>query len=165
MRKDHSDFITSLMEEHGKRLMQLAYRYTGSLELAEDLVQETMLTACCKVEALMEHENIKGWLRKTVWNLATREMSKACHGEVPLEPDLTEGSTGIDLPMECYLPKGLTDKEREVILLRIDKGLSYGEMAEWKGMTESACRQQLSRAVRRCRELMKRAEEEDGAPV
>lgn len=165
MTSKHNDFITRLMEEHGKRLIQLAYRYTGSLELAEDLVQETMLIACCKVETLMEHDNIKGWLRKTIWNLATREMSKAYHGEMTLEPDITEGSAGIDLPMELYLPKDLTDKEREVILLRIDRGLSYMEIAERRGMTESACRQQLSRAVRKCRELMEKAEKENKTPV
>lgn len=165
MTKEQNEFITKLVDEHGERLAQMAYRYTGDAHLAEDIVQETMLTACCKVDILTSHENVKGWLRKTLWNLATREMSKAYHGEISMEPDLVEGSSGIDLPMDLYLPKGLNDKEREIILLRIDKGLSYAELAEVKGMTESACRQQLSRAIRKCRELMLKSEEENATPV
>ena len=108
---------------------------------------------------------LKRTVRKTLWNLATREMRKAYHTEVSMEPDLMVGSSGVDLPMDLYLPKGLNDREREIILLRIDKGLSYAEIAEVKGMTESACRQQLSRAVRKCGELMLKSEEENAVPV
>lgn len=165
MTKEQNEFITSLVKEHGDRLTQMAFRYTGSADLAEDLVQETMLTACCKIDTLVNHENVKGWLRKTLWNLATREMSKAYHGEVFIELDSVVGSSGIDLPMDLYLPKELNNKEREIILLRIDKGLSYAEIAEEKGLTETACRQQLSRAIRKCRDLMLKAEDENAAPV
>lgn len=160
MTKGENEFIARLAEENSERLTQMAFRYTGNIDLAEDLVQETLLTACCKIATISEHENLKGWLRKTLWNLATREMSKAYHREVPLDVDYIEGSSGVDLPVEFYLPKGLGDKEREIILMRIDKEMSYAEIAEAKGMKESACRQQLSRAIRKCRELMKKEENE-----
>lgn len=160
MTKEQDDLIVRLVEEHGEKLMQAALRYTGNMNLAEDLVQETMLTACCKITTLIEHENLKGWLYKTLWNLATREMNKAYHSEVPLNMDYIEGSSGIELPMEYFLPKGLDDKEREIILMRIDREMCYAEIAEAKGMKESACRQQLSRAVRKCRDLMEKEADE-----
>lgn len=165
MTKEQNDFIAGLVKKNGARLAQMAFRYTGDIHLAEDIVQETMLTACCKVDALVSHENVKGWLRKTLWLLSTREMSKAYHGEAFMELDSVVGSSGIDLPMDLYLPKELNDKEREIILLRIDKGLSYEQIADMKGITGSACRQQLSRAIRKCRKLMLNAEEENAAPA
>lgn len=160
MTREQNELITRCVEEYGGQLIQMAYRLTGSAELAKDLVQETMLTACCKITAFSIHENQKGWLQKTLWNLAIREREKAYHRDVPLETDYIEGISGIELPMEYYLPSGLKEKEREIILMRIDRRMSYADIAEIRGISEEACRQQLSRAVRRCKELMKKAEDE-----
>lgn len=151
--------ITRLAQENGKRLAQLAYRLTGNADLAEDLVQEALLTACIKVDLLVSHENQRGWLSKTLWNLAVREMRKSYHSELPLMPEHIGGEGDIALPMECYLPVGLEEKEREIILMRIDQGMSYAEIAEERGLSEEACRQQLSRAVRKCRALMEEPQE------
>ncbi len=161
MTGEQKQFIAELVEEYGKGLTKMARLYTKNADLAEDLVQETLLIACCRVDVLAVHENKEGWLHKTLWNLATREMSKAYHGEVPLSLDFAEGSPGLELPMELYLPRELKDKEREIILMRIDEGMSYAQIAAAKGITESACRQQLSRVVRKCRKLMQKME--DGA--
>ena len=160
MTREQEQFITGLVEKYGEGLTKMACRYTRSTDMAEDLVQETMLIACCKVEALTMHGNKAGWLYKTLWNLAAREMSKAYHGEVPLNPNIAKGKSGVDLPMEFYLPRGLKDKEREIILMRIDDGMSYAQIAAVKGITESACRQQLSRGIQKCRKLMQRTEDE-----
>lgn len=165
MTQEENNMIVKLMEEYGNKLMQLASRYTGDIDLAEDLVQETMLIACYKVTTLKNHKNQKGWLYKTLWNLMTREMSKAYHREVALDVDYIEGNSGIDLPMEYFLPRGLEHKEREIILMRIDRDMSYAEIAEMKGLTQDACRQQLSRAVRRCRELMEKEKGEGPVPT
>lgn len=160
MTGDQNELITRCVKEYGGQLMQMAYRYTGDAELAKDLVQETMLIACFKITAFSVHENPKGWLMKTLWNLAAREKKKAYRKDVPLEADYIEGIAGIELPMEYYLPPGLKEQEREIILMRIDRGMSYAEVAEIKGISEEACRQQLSRAVRRCKELMEKLENE-----
>lgn len=163
MTKEQNELISKLFHENGKWLAQLAYRYTQSSELAEDLLQETMLIACTRIDILAEHENQIGWLVKTLWNLAKREMKKFYHTEVPLEldyiRDCSRENTEIELPMKFYLPPELNEKEKEIILMRIDQGMSYLEIAEMKGVSEDACRQQLSRAIRKCRTLMKEAED------
>lgn len=154
MTKEQNELIARLFSKNGKRLSQLVYRYTGSTELAEDLIQETMLIACMKIDVLAEHENQEGWLAKTLWNLSKREMSKAYHSEVPLELEYIRGNYKMDLSMDLFLPSELNDKEKEIILMRIDQGMSYTEIAAKKGLSEDACRQQLSRAIRKCRALM-----------
>ena len=56
--------------------------------------------------------------------------------------------------MACHIPMGLSALEQEIILLRIDKGYSFLELAEHFGISEMACRQRLSRALHKCRTLL-----------
>lgn len=56
--------------------------------------------------------------------------------------------------MACHIPMGLSALEQEIILLRIDKGHSFLELAEHFGISEMACRQRLSRALHKCRTLL-----------
>lgn len=159
MTREQNDFITALTKQYCGQLTQIAYRHTGDAELAKDIFQETMLTACCRIETVWTHENVRGWLYTTLWHLVKREMKKAYHTEVSLDPETVEGLSGIELPLDLCLPAGLKDWEREILLLRIGRELSYAEIAEIKGLTECACRQQLSRAARRCGQLMLRIED------
>ncbi len=153
MRTEYVELITKLIERHGHPLAELAYRCTGSRELAEDLVQETWLIAWYKIELVSRHPKPAAWLYKTMWNLVRRELAKAYHSEVSLDETILGGKCD-DLPMEFALPDGLSEKERELILMRLDRQMSFAEIAEAKGITEIACRQQVSRAVRKCRKLM-----------
>ena len=52
------------------------------------------------------------------------------------------------------LPCGLTDSEQELLVLRIEKKWDYETIAEYKGLTIDACRQRMSRAIRKCRKLL-----------
>lgn len=75
------------------------------------------------------------------------------HKEVALD-EWNEARESMDIPMHLYLPTGLSEQDKELILLRIDKKLSFDEIAEYYGITNDACRQRLSRAIRKCRLLL-----------
>lgn len=147
------EYIHQLMLQHSDMMVRLAYRRTGDWHLAEDLVQETFLTACCKAEQICEHIKPVAWLYETLNNLTLRESRRFYHTEVPIE-EVTGIHTEMELPMEYHLPVGLNETEREIILLRVDRGYSFQELAEYYGLTETACRQRLSRALRKCRTLL-----------
>lgn len=148
------EIIRTLMKAHAKSMVQLTYRRIGDWHLAEDLVQETFLTACCKAEQVCNHTNAVGWLYTTLNNLTLRERKRMYHqAELPLDESITD-CMEIELPLECYLPNGLRKEEKDMILLRIEKGHSFAEIAECFGITEDACRQRLSRVLRKCRSLM-----------
>ena len=68
--------------------------------------------------------------------------------------DIAESYELTELPMACHIPMGLSGSEQEIILLRIDKGYSFLELAEHFGISEMACRQRLSRALHKCRTLL-----------
>lgn len=149
------EFIRLLMEKHGNPMLQLTYRRTCDWQLSEDLVQETFLTACCKPDQVCNHVNPAGWLYSTLNKLTMRELDRAYRtAEVCELDDEQVGLMDVHLPMKYYLPSGLNDKERELILNRVEGGFSFEEMAEYYGVSEVACRQRVSRAMRKCRILL-----------
>ena len=92
-------------------------------------------------------------LFETLNNLTLRESRRFYHTEVSIE-DIAESYELTELPMACHIPMGLSGSEQEIILLRIDKGYSFLELAEHFGISEMACRQRLSRALHKCRTLL-----------
>mgnify|MGYP000648278948 len=48
MDKQQREYIHHLMLQYSDAMVRLTYRRVGDWHLAEDLVQETFLTACCK---------------------------------------------------------------------------------------------------------------------
>jgi len=154
MNRAHSEFISALHEKHAEHMVRLTYRRVGDEELAKDIVQETFLTACFKVEDLFVHENPSGWLYKTVFYLCTREMGKSFRSkELPLDDSITLGNS-YDLSLRYVLPQELSNEEKCIIIWRLEDELSYSQIAEKIGITEPACRKRFSRAIQRCREQL-----------
>lgn len=155
VKREQMEFIKLLMEKHSQHMIQLTYRRTCDWQLAEDLVQETFLTACCKPDQVCNHINPAAWLYDTLNKLTMRELDRAYRAaEVYELEDELVGLTDVHLPMEYHLPVGLTAKDRELILMRVDGGFSFEAIAEHYGVSEAACRQRMSRAMRKCRMLL-----------
>lgn len=153
MNKEQRRLLHRLVMQHGEDLTALAYRLTGDWSLAEDLVQETFLTACYKVDQLSCHPNPAGWLYTTLHNHIRRELRRAQHNELPFDEAIGT-FTASDRPLAQLLPEKLPLQERELLLLRIEQGLSIRQLAQHFGITEAACRQRLSRAVKHSRALL-----------
>lgn len=123
MDKQQREYIHHLMLQYSDAMVRLTYRRVGDWHLAEDLVQETFLTACCKSERVCGHKKPVAWLFETLNNLTLRESRRFYHTEVSIE-DIAESYELTELPMACHIPMGLSGSEQEIILLRIDKGYS-----------------------------------------
>ena len=61
-RAGNSDAFTALVEPHRKPLLVHCYRLSGSLDDAEDLVQETFLRAWGKLNSYQEQGSFRNWL-------------------------------------------------------------------------------------------------------
>lgn len=58
------EMIHTLMNQHSKPMVQAAYRRIGDWHLAEDLVQETFLTACWKaIKYALTQIQLRGYTR------------------------------------------------------------------------------------------------------
>lgn len=155
VKSGQAEFIKFLMEKHASSMVQLAYRRTCDWQRSEDLVQETFLIACCKPDQVCNHVKPVAWLYSVLNKLTMRELDKAYHmAEISMEGEFLTGQPEVNLSMVHYLPSGLNATEQELILMRVDNGLSFAELAEYYGITETACRQRVSRVIRKCRSLM-----------
>jgi RNA polymerase sigma-70 factor (TIGR02957 family) len=153
-------------------MFSIAYRMTGSVSDAEDIVQEAFLRLAKSAQhsdgasgaLIADAESPKAYLATITTRLAidhlrsARVRRESYVGTWLPEPLLVEGPPG---PAELaetsdslsmaflVLLESLSPAERAVFLLREVFGYGYDEIAEAVGKTEPACRQIFARARRR----------------
>ena len=151
-----SSRFQALYEELHDKMLRVAYRMTGSMDMAEDLVQETFLFALFRQDELLNHPLPEGWLMRTLQNLVLNERRKAAaHTAVPLDSLLNLAEEPTAAPLEEALPRQLSQQDREILIWRFEQDLDYSEIADRLGISETGCRSRVFRAIRRCRDLMK----------
>lgn len=154
----------AIFEPLRPRLFGIAYRMLGSAADAEDLVQETFLRwHAADREAISSPE---AWLVTVVTRLAIDALRRASAqrleyvGEWLPEPIATDppsqpersAELASDLSMAfLVLLERLGPEERAAFLLREVFGVSYAELAQVIGKSESATRQAVHRARLRVR--------------
>lgn len=154
-----------IFNEHRRLLFSLAYRMTGSVADAEDIVQETFL----RWQAVGQEEikAPRAYLSTIVTNLCINHLQSArikreeYIGPWLPEPLITDENQD---PMRniqmadslsmafMILLESLTPTERACFLLREVFDYEYEEIAHMIGKTESNCRQMVSRARLHIRE-------------
>ena len=157
MTPEQKEMIGQLMRQYAPLMVQLTFRRTGDPQLSEELVQETFLTACKKADIVCSHEKPQAWLYQTLQYLTMKETNKACHRREQSSEDLQDlGAADDPLAFHEILPRNLTTEERRILILRFEHRLSHREITEILGISEAACRKQVSRALQKCRISIKR---------
>lgn len=140
MDKQQREYIHHLMLQYSDAMVRLTYRRVGDWHLAEDLVQETFLTACCKSERVCGHKKPVAWLFETLNNLTLRESRRFYHTEVSIE-DIAESYELTELPMACHIPMGLDQCAERVEAIahdaRVLSGCSLNFLLDSKGLSHS----------------------------
>jgi RNA polymerase sigma-70 factor (TIGR02957 family) len=149
--------------EYRPLMFSIAYRMTGSVSDAEDIVQEAFLRVGKDGED-PDVESPKAYLATVTTRLAidhlrsARVRRESYVGTWLPEPlirttesdpaELAETSDSLSMAFLVLL-ESLAPAERAVFLLREVFGYDYGEIADVTGKTEAACRQIFFRARRR----------------
>jgi len=142
-----------------RRLVAVAYGLLGSVDEAEDAVQESWLRL--RRADLDEIEDVTGWLIVTVSRIA-RDMMRSARrrreeyvGPWLPEPVVTEDDpaerAGLDESLSMALLvvlESLSPAERTVFVLHDVFGVPFAEVAQAVGRTTAACRQLAARARR-----------------
>src|SRR5262245_1760947 len=148
---------TQVFADHRRLLFDVAYRMTGSVADAEDLVQEAWLRwSAVDPERV---DNPKAYLVRTVTNLSLNQLSSARSrretyvGPWLPEPLLTEPDASKEVEMAesvsiamLVVLETLSPSERAVFVLHDVFGYSHGEVASILDKTEAAVRQTAARA-------------------
>jgi len=151
-------------------MFSIAYRMTGSVSDAEDIVQETFLRATKDKTKDKTKDNQAGNPKAYLATITTRlaidhlrsarvrresyvgtwlpEPLLSEEDGAPGPAELAETSDSLSMAFLVLL-ESLSPPERAVFLLREVFGYGYPEIAEVTGKTEAACRQVFARARRR----------------
>lgn len=171
--REHA-LLTRLYEEHGTRIHRFLRDLLGDAALASDATQETFVRAYRQLYLFREGCAVAPWLFGIARNVsleARRARSRASRVIAPAgehadarEP-LAEGSPESDLLSREALRivdtalGGLSDDRRAMLLLRLDHGLSYEEIAELMGFSLAKVKVEIFRAREVLRSVMTDYEE------
>jgi RNA polymerase sigma factor (sigma-70 family) len=161
---DERDFLARRFEGHRPHLKAVAYRMLGSLNEADDAVQEAWLKLA-RSEA-DEIDNLGGWLTTVVGRVCLDMLrSRRSRREDPLEsrlPDPVVGEEGADPERQAMVAdsvglallvvlESLNPAERLAFVLHDMFGLPFEEIAPIVDRTPAATRKLASRARQRVR--------------
>jgi RNA polymerase sigma-70 factor (ECF subfamily) len=146
--------FTSLVEAYWGRLYRWLYQLTRDRHLAEDLAQETFLKAFAHLDRFRAGTNFRAWLFRIAHNSFANQHRAAGRQRNPLPDDLTTTEQG---PVEQVLSRetleelaqalqDLPTDFRAALLLRVEEGLSFRQIAGILGITEETARWRVFKA-------------------
>lgn len=159
--------MEAIIEEHQEQLFRFAYYRTGSVEEAQDVVQNIFVRLLEKKVNLEEVDNLKAYLFRAVANGCTdvfrrrgRESTVIDSGELLLESD-SQTSQGIEQQeyeqeqqrIESLL-RELPGPQSEVIRLRTVVGLTFVEIAKVLEIPETTAKSRFKYGIDKLREQL-----------
>jgi len=159
---DDARMMENIYREMGPELLAFFQRRHGSPQTAEDLLQETFAAVMEHPDRLRRADSPRAYLFGVARNLSA-EMHRRSHPaeELPAEPPMEEEEPA-DPRLEV-MREGiarLNAASRQVLELRLQRELSYEEMAATLGVPVGTVRSRLHHAVRQLREHMKKSDYE-----
>jgi RNA polymerase sigma factor (sigma-70 family) len=158
-RRDRREFA-HLYERYADRLYRYALARIGSEIAADDIVSETMVAA---LEGLARFDPSKGSFAGWLFAIAARKLAdrgrrqgrlqrlvgRLRGGEDNHEDALETVIRGEDAATVRRLLATLSDRDRQLVLLRYSAGLNSTEIAEALGISSGAARVRLMRVLQR----------------
>lgn len=149
--------FNALYKSQYEKMIKLAYRMLGSMESAQDIVQEAFMLALIRWDEVSAHPLPEGWLALTVRNLVQNERRRyANHEEMPLDSFAEQPDTCQEYPLSHLLPKKLSEEDQQLLIWRFELQMDNRQIADRLGISISASKNRVSRAVKRCRNLLKK---------
>lgn len=140
--------LRALYEEHSELVFQVAYRLTDSAPDARDVLQNVFARLPDALKGFDQRSSLATWLRV----IATREALQLVRWrerrrETPIGDEVSSRPPDVleTIALERALG-GLSEKLREVIILKEIEGYSHKEIGEFLDITPSASMARLSRA-------------------
>ncbi len=149
-----------------KAMYNIAYRIVKDNFEAEDIMQDSFLTAFTKLNSLKETATFGSWLKRIVINNSIYHYKKSTkYDEVPLDDVLyrVEDQDGVSSDYEftnlkakqvIETMKSLKDSYRVSLTLHLIEGYDYEEISEIMNITYANCRTTISRAKENLRQKL-----------
>lgn len=149
-----------LYKLYSKAMYNTAYRITGKEEEAEDVLQDSFISAFRNLNHYRGDASFGAWLKKIVVNKAITAVQKRRFDPIPdderwdmAEEEIPEEyADGLTVERVKRAIEQLPDGYRSVLSLYLLEGYDHQEIAEIMGITESTSKSQLNRAKAKLRE-------------
>lgn len=143
-------------------MYNVGYRITGNEADAEDVLQESFISAFRNLDSYRGDASFGSWIKKIVINkainvLKKRKLETMPEGDdfdVPAEEDDAEYMPGLSVERVRGAIQQLPDGYRSVLSLYLLEGYDHQEIGEIMGITESTSKSQLNRAKGKLKELL-----------
>ena len=147
-----------LYQQYSKAMFNICIRMAGNRDDAEDLLQESFITAFAKLHQLRDEQQFGGWLKRIVVNECIR-FSKKQFSAVDWDEELyaeisdeePEWWKTISLQVIHIEMKALPDGCRQIFNLYVLENFKHKEIAQTLQISESTSKSQYQRA----RQLLK----------
>ncbi len=150
-----------------KAMYNTSFRIVKDSFKAEDIMQESFLTAFTKLETLKEHSMFGSWLKRIVINNSISEYQKnKKDNNVPLENVIYKVEddqgviedyewTNIKAAQIVQCMKSLKENYQIALTLLLIEGYDYEEIGEIMDISYANCRTMISRAKDSLRQKLK----------
>lgn len=175
---DISAFET-LVAEHQKQIFTLAYRMCGNQDDAADMAQEALIKVYRNLDKFKGDSKFSTWLYRVVTNTCLDEMKKLKRKaaySLDAERETKDGTMKTDIEDPSATPEEraeqsetkelvqaallkVSEKHREILILRDIQGFAYEEIAQMLGCSEGTVKSRLSRARDALRKVFQKDKE------
>lgn len=151
----------ALIRRHQGRVLRLAFRYVGERALAADVAQNTFVALLRALPQYRANGKFRSYLYRVLLNQcrmsrrSARTESRALDAATlarssdPAEVLLRERRRDVEAALG-----GLSDKLRDVVLLRFGAELAYDEIAETLGIPLGTVKRRMFDAMAKLREIL-----------
>ena len=151
-----------LYKLYSRAMYNVGYRITGNEADAEDVLQESFISAFRNLDNYRGEATFGSWIKKIVVNKAINQLKKR---KMELMPEDEEFDVPAEELGEEYMPglsvdkvrraiDQLPDGYRSVLSLYLLEGYDHQEIGEIMGISESTSKSQLNRAKNKLKELL-----------
>lgn len=157
MPRDSEDWVHQLYVQYAPDLYRGAKYRLQDPELAYDLVQEVFLTLLDHPGRVKDHPNPGGWLWKTLqYKLAHAVAREGARTRRETGPEALDflAAPGQPGALEDLLPRQLSDRDKALLTMAYEEGLTYQEMGRRLGVPPATCGTWLYRARQRCKHYL-----------
>ncbi len=159
-----------LVNLYQDRLFNAMFHVTGSLEEAEDVVQEAFVQAYLKLDTFQMNSRFYTWVYRIAFNNAlsrrrrrkpsqSLELARETSGSEPVSPLENPQSRMVQTEQIAAVQQAiaeLSDDHRAILVLRDMQAMSYEDIAEILNMPLGTVRSRLNRARGQLKSLLEK---------
>ncbi len=153
--------IATLVREHHAELYRYAYRLTGTVADAEDLVQQTFLIAQQRLDQVRSAERVRAWLYTILRHCFLKDRRKVVpHCASALDLNIDEFASGeaevaeVDEQQLQEALGALPEDARLIVTMFYFEDASYKEIAEKLDLKLGTVMSRLARAKEKLRQRL-----------